>query len=623
MDASKLYFCNLRLKKNNYLLKPFSLKEDFIRINNRPGTFKKNLFIPKNTSNEVNNPSIYSIPNNITHRKFHNNIKYINFHRNYLRNKKFKNKDYNLNLMKLQMTCELVSHKINQIKNRVQSLHETSIIDDSNLFHRNNKIYSQANDHLNLTSKNKIPKINIFGKYSDKGEKEYSRIYHDKYTTMNNTFDNNFEVPENNLNSDIMKSRMNRYFDLRINRNNAILNRTDQSQYLLNSAFEDTSRKKNYRKINLNPIPYDRKRIVVSEQSDRVKKERFDTMGRINRGEIINKKFKHKFDGKISPYSFIQFGSYDKYFLQNNEKKTKINSEKQLIQKANISNQITNKLLNQNDMKKINKKRNIIMIEENLDKLSNKEENLQLSNKNLKITKVINDLNYTKPSIQKNDMKYKKKILNLTNDNIIPFIDISQQYENNVNNNNQNNSKNLKININNISNYSFKQNCVNFGNNQPKEENFDNNNNDERKQEDNIKLNHNYSKDDLLRSSDKINLSFNKENNILPKKEEKDIRKKNMKKKIIINKNSKNNINKYVSNKNNMKDMNNTINSINKHKVIKKKLKIDIQTKDKGQNSKRKPRHKELCQKFVDNPQQFYTHKLNKLMLTALNIKKK
>jgi hypothetical protein len=323
-----------------------------------------------------------------------------------------------------------------------------------------------------------------------------------------------------------MKSRMNRYFDLRINRNNDILNRTDQSQYLLNSAFEDTSRKKNYRKINLNPIPYDRKRIVVSEQIDRVKKERFDTMGRINRGEIINKKFKHKFDGKISPSSFLQFGSYDKYFLQNNEKKTKINSEKQLIQKANISNQITNKLLNQNDTKKINKKRNIIMIEENLDKLSNKEENLQLSNKNLKITKVINDLNYTKPSIQKNDMKYKKKILNLTNDNIIPFIDISQQYENNVNNNNQNNSKNLKININNISNYSFKQNCVNFGNNQPKEENFDNNNNDERKQEDNIKLNHNYSKDDLLRSSDKINLSFNKENNILPKKEEKDIRKK-------------------------------------------------------------------------------------------------
>ena len=66
-------------------------------------------------------------------------------------------------------------------------------------------------------------------------------------------------------------------------------------------------------------------------------------------------------------------------------------------------------------------------------------------------------------------------------------------------------------------------------------------------------------------------------------------------------------------------------NNINKSKPIKGKNKFLLkpyQSSNKRKNNEKKIRikHKDLCHKFTDNPQHFFTVKLNDLMLKALNI---
>ena len=47
---------------------------------------------------------------------------------------------------------------------------------------------------------------------------------------------------------------------------------------------------------------------------------------------------------------------------------------------------------------------------------------------------------------------------------------------------------------------------------------------------------------------------------------------------------------------------------------------MPIRTRYKHKDKKVKIKHKELCHKFTDNPQHFFTVKLNEMMLKALNI---
>ena len=44
-----------------------------------------------------------------------------------------------IDMMKIKMSCNLITHKINQIKNKVQDLHESSIKDDKDLLDKNKK----------------------------------------------------------------------------------------------------------------------------------------------------------------------------------------------------------------------------------------------------------------------------------------------------------------------------------------------------------------------------------------------------------------------------------------------------------------------------------------------------
>ena len=171
-----------------------------------------------------------------------------------------------------------------------------------------------------------------------------------------------------------------------------------------------------------------------------------------------------------------------------------------------------------------------------------------------------------------------------------------------------------------------------------------------------LNFRNNYSKDDILRNSEKLNLN-NKEdrNNINNIKDE------NIFNQIIKDKendevtNKENEDNKYNKNstigktlannnktinynsvENNYKYQNEMIN-INRNKLNnnhfstntnEKKMKINnnpninIKKIIKYKEKKVTPKYKELCHKFTDNPQHFFTIQLNKFMLKALNLKK-
>ena len=64
------------------------------------------------------------------------------------------------------------------------------------------------------------------------------------------------------------------------------------------------------------------------------------------------------------------------------------------------------------------------------------------------------------------------------------------------------------------------------------------------------------------------------------------------------------------------------LNGINEDKnKINKNPNINIKNIIKYKEKKIMPKDKELCHKFTENPQHFFTIKLNELMLNALNIK--
>ena len=99
----------------------------------------------------LNNSISKTISNisHISHLDYHtdsNKIREITEYGNKINNKKYRKNSINKNannkiqkdleMMKLQMSCDIVTHKINQIKDKVQNLHESSIEEDKNLINK-------------------------------------------------------------------------------------------------------------------------------------------------------------------------------------------------------------------------------------------------------------------------------------------------------------------------------------------------------------------------------------------------------------------------------------------------------------------------------------------------------
>ena len=170
------YEMNPRLKRNQF---------EQIPISSDYSTFDSN--------NKIFNYISNSTSKKIPHKNFHNNDsnpqsfnkKYKN---KYLNGQQFLN-NYNnsssiekdLDMMKIQMSCDLIKYKINQIKNKVQDLHESSKKDNKKI------LINNTNNNIRL--------INLYNSYKIKNN------YNSKPTPIREIFDIN-KINNKNYNED-------------------------------------------------------------------------------------------------------------------------------------------------------------------------------------------------------------------------------------------------------------------------------------------------------------------------------------------------------------------------------------------------------------------------------------
>lgn len=684
----------------------------------------------------------YSLSNNRSHIDYHNNNKKnraINEYSNKTFNPKYRyinapknsNIENDLNVMKLQMSCNLVTHKINQIKKRVQNLHDSSIKDNINLINNNNigiNPYKQrTTNYLNYINNDtkynlKKNKRHVFMDFSKLRNKKYLKISSEMSKEINNTFNNidsdnyddTFRTIDNlskiNIKTDIPsngnlklyhKNDLN-YFLLNtqnieksvdsnnsklkinsdmINKNNfSNINCIDNNKNIndiKNSAINnDIIKSNNYKKINkINKFDKNSSNIILidSEKNNNIshKKIRLTKKNDKNNEKLednINTNTKNIFQA-IPP----KFDSLDKYFIINNSLTE--NNKKNIIEKNLYDNEYKYNTLNINE--NINKDKNKIQIyrkpkyindnkikiEENTTINNNNNKlllysNLESSNEgNLFLNKyykdkdkvnIKNNINGQNNLEKRNELNITKErnIYEIRSDNNKPTsylylknenIKNSNNYNKNNNEKKDNNSKNnnkvqhniidmnknrenikdnnFKININNISNYSIKNNCLNINNSTNKNNSYIDIEESNKKEIENMKLNHNYSKDDLLLNSEKVNLDYSENDESVEKENKSNLNTVNdiFKRKITFEKDEvildpiiEENLENININKNNKEK--NILKTINKSKNKDKKIKI---------------KHKELCHKFTSNPQHFFTVKLNEMMLKALNINNK
>ena len=681
----------------------------------------------------------YSLSNNRSHIDYHNNNRAINEYSNKTFNPKYRyinapknsNIENDLNVMKLQMSCNLVTHKINQIKKRVQNLHDSSIKDNINLINNNNigiNPYKQRTtnyqNYINTDTKYNLKKNkrHVFMDFSKLRNKKYLKISSEMSKEINNTFNN---IDSDNYDDTFRTidnlSKINIKTDIPSNRNLKLYHKIDFNYFLLNTQNIEKSVDSNNSKLKIN--------------SDMINKNNFSNLNCINNNENINdiknstinndiiksnnyKKINkiNKFDKNLSNIILInseknnnisnkkirlikkndknneklednintntknifqaippKFDSLDKYFIINNSLTE--NNKKNIIEKNLYDNEYKYNTLNINE--NINKDKNKIQIyrkpkyindnkikiEENTTINNNNNKlllysNLESSNEgNLFLNKYYKDkvniknnyINGQNNLEKRNELNIAKErnIYEIRSDNNKPTsylylknenIKYSNNYNKNNNDKKDNNSKNnnkyqhniidinnkntenikdnnFKININNISNYSIKNNCLNINNSTNKNNSYIDIEESNKKEIENMKLNHNYSKDDLLLNSEKVNLDYSENDESVEKENKSNLNTVNdiFKRKITFEKDEV------------ILDpiMEENLENINKNKNNKEKNILKTINKSKNKDKKIKIKHKELCHKFTSNPQHFFTVKLNEMMLKALNINNK
>ena len=737
-----------------------------------------------------------------------NNLKANNFINSDIKSensKKIGINDYNksidkdLDMMKIQLRCDLITQKIYQIQDQVQSLHESSIKDDLNLFskNKNNSFENVIDNELyykNYQSLSNREKPNLIrNTFSVENRKQQNilnkRINNSRNNNKSetiyiskgqNNYPNNSLITNNIKNMKVINNKDNKnsqkYFFLNLNNSNSSAPKFSSNQFIymkdknLKRQKDNLSNAKNINK-NFSQICHLNNKRSISNNNIFISKCNPNLINNGNNNSSYNVKYgsydKYFFnDNNYTDYKYLKYiqkinnnFSYINYnnleklkndtfnkddldqinqinkilnksnYVIRNENNININSDnnniKQIIKGNNLQMQnIINNSLNFN--KSLSKNKNNMVEEKNGSFILNK----NLKNKNnsvihkgeyiknpntYKLNKEKNNDNINKTDININNInkikKYSQKIIsdkkqetNITDYRENKTSDRTFNIENNkfILNNNNNYSKNLnssfqndsnsknesinfKININNVSNYSINNNCVNLNN--------DNNNNNmnenietnketenkisnkhdysEEKKDENLKINPDYSNDDILQNLDNLitgnekekieiiktrsdyknennneinNNKENEKNNILKYNKNKkgrnrqidiidiDNSHKKLKSKNIIKRNKENN-NNFINNKFIKQKNNNTVNYLNddKNKLNSKimpikDIKINTQSnnkynmviKDENNSKKIKKIHKIFCHKFTDNPQHFFTVKLTESMIKQL-----
>ena len=457
------------------------------------------------------------------------------------------------------LNSDLLTEANNQIYFKYFKIdNENNNKDSKNIIIKNR---NKKKDNVKTNNKEDINELNI-PKYK-KNNNTNNALFHQKYGTLDKYFiGNDFDKDDKNKIKQAKLDKNNQYKDMKNNNTNKEKG-NKMNSYLENIEFDNNQIKKRDRNQN------DYKLLLYSN---------------LEQSQQDNLKLNRNIEPKSYKNNYIK--------IQNNlEKGAKIKTKD--LQTNQNENDV---LYNTNDKNMQNKEYKnqpisyVYLIDEKLKKSTNNNKK-EKNNQN-------NNFTYNNLSIQKQ---------NNNDDNSEDII----------------NDNKFKININNISNYSIKNNCLNINNSLNKNKNLNEKNNT--KENDNIveesnkkeiKLTHNYSKDDLILTTDKMNLDHLSENEELNNdnnpymKYNRDIIKRNMtfeKDEILLD----------------------TITEEeNKEKIIKPKRRKNIillpnRIRNKNNDKKIRIKHRELCHKFTDNPQHFFTVKLNELMLKALNINNK
>ena len=191
----------------NYF-KPQATKKKKIALNSLYSNFS--LF--NNNLNNLNDKKYPENNNEILSNHYLNRDFYVKNANKLLGQYNNQKMEKDIDMMRMQLRCDLIAQKINQIQDQVQSLHDSSIKDDINLFNkrRNNNTYDNIYDiSNNLENIKSFSNINIYNNpvknYNNsnnkKGKKKYlNNNVNNKY--INRTVylgENHYNILENDL----------------------------------------------------------------------------------------------------------------------------------------------------------------------------------------------------------------------------------------------------------------------------------------------------------------------------------------------------------------------------------------------------------------------------------------
>ena len=343
------------IKENKYepTITRMQKQKNFYPRSGFPLYKKYSVFGQKSYLNQ-NSALNYSLSNNRSHMDYHNNNNSKNRGINEYSNKTFNPKyryinapknsniENDLNVMKLQMSCNLVTHKINQIKKRVQNLHDSSIKDNINLIN-NNYIginpYKQRTtnyqNYINTDTKYNLKKNkrHVFMDFSKLRNKKYLKISSEMSKEINNTFNN---IDSDNYDDTFRTidnlSKINIKTDIPSNRNLKLYHKNDFNYFLLNTQNIEKSVDSNNSKLKIN--------------SDTINKNNFSNLNCINNNKNINDIKNSTINNDIiksNNYKKInKINKFDKnlsnIILINSEKNNNISHKKTRLIKKNDKN---------------------------------------------------------------------------------------------------------------------------------------------------------------------------------------------------------------------------------------------------------------------------------------------
>ena len=519
-----------------------SYNSDFIHQNTK---------INKISSN--NNYSNYSLFNN----DIEPNIDYYNLKNdsikplsyNYNKEKKYlsKSSEPDLDMMKIELRCDLIGQKINQIQNQVENFHESTSREYKNIL-KKNRTYGDINKNKNLYNK-----IENRGYIMHKFEK-------------NNCYKNPIPIKKENELSDGFRKRKN--INKAKSHNISYVDKSSNIYHLMNDSNKNTNNIYNFRQaffVNTKNNPNQTQPIIENK-----KEKKYDKIiiNKINSNPNITRTKDNKIiqiNNYINDYNSKTKYSPNSYKRIQKNKKNKV----QIIKRNHSAQRYISNYLSQN-------KKNINLKERKLSGFKNNINNTTTIFEN-ESNSVANYGNFDKYFFNNN---------NFEDNSYIKYIDIIKNNFNSISYNNldkikQHSFSNYKIiKTNQIKNNNF---IIQKGNNF----NIINNQKINNQQNTNNKLNNIDNKFQIMNN---YNLSFNNDKviNSINNKNNKNKSKKYNKNNIKVNKKIKTHINNNFNVNNNTNYFNFNYNQNNNHMEKNKNMKYNHSKNIKSKNNNSK-----------------------------------